>query len=129
VDGFSIEVDVPGGPEAPRRARRFVRGALAGRVSALLLADVALLVTELVANSVRHGGAGDGTALRVRVDGRPPALRVEVADPGRSAHVAPRKADLEGGGGLGLHIVDRLASRWGVGDGPGTRVWFEVEWR
>jgi anti-sigma regulatory factor (Ser/Thr protein kinase) len=127
VDGFLIEADVPGGPGAPRRARGVVRRALAGRVPARLQYDIALLVTELVANGVRHGGADDRSALRLRVDGRPPSLRVEVADPGRG-RVAPRAADLDGGGGLGLHIVDRVANRWGVATGPGTRVWFEVDW-
>jgi anti-sigma regulatory factor (Ser/Thr protein kinase) len=129
VDAFSIEADVPGGPEAPRRARTFVRRALANRVPAHLQPDIALLVTELVANGVRHGGADADAALHLRVDGRPPALRVEVADPGhRRARVRPRGADLDGGGGLGLQIVDRIADRWGVADGPGTRVWFEVDW-
>ena len=33
----------------------------------------------------------------------------------------PRSPDLAGGGGLGLHIVERLASRWGVRKGPTRR--------
>jgi hypothetical protein len=41
--------------------------------------------------------------------------------------IGPRAPDLTGGGGLGLHIVERLASRWGVRDGARTVVWFELD--
>jgi anti-sigma regulatory factor (Ser/Thr protein kinase) len=129
VEAFEIEAGVPGGPDAPRRARSLVRDQLAGRLPRRQLADVALLVTELVANGVRHGGAADGGELQVRLQGRPATLRVEVADPGPRRPLAPRRPDLDGGGGLGLQIVERVASRWGVGDGPSTSVWFEVDCR
>jgi anti-sigma regulatory factor (Ser/Thr protein kinase) len=128
VESFWIEADVPGGPDAARRARHFIRDELAGRLPRRQLADVTLLVTELVANGVRHGGAGTTSELQLRVEGRPAALRVEVADPGPRRRVAPRQPDLTGGGGLGLQIVERVASRWGVGDGPRTSVWFEMDW-
>ena len=61
-------------------------------------------------------------------EGRPPALRVEVANPDHvPGTVALRPPDLHGGGGLGLHIVERLSSRWGVQDEPPTTVWFELD--
>lgn len=124
---FSIAADVPGGPDAPRHARRLIREGLADRVPATVLEDALLLVTELVANGVRHGGAGPDAALRLHVEGGGAWLRVEVVDPGADGRIAPRQPDMAAGGGLGLHIVDRLASRWGVGDGPGTSVWFELD--
>ena len=40
-----------------------------------------------------------------------------------------RDPDILKGGRLGLHIVDRVASRWGVNDGPRTAVWFELDCR
>ncbi|MGH2948443.1 MAG: ATP-binding protein [Solirubrobacteraceae bacterium] len=129
MDAFEIQADVPGGPDAARRARTFVRDVLAGRLPRRQLADVSLLVTELVANGVRHGGAGSGRELQLRLQVRPAALRVEVADPGPRRRVSPRRPDLAGGGGLGLQIVERVASRWGVGDGPRTSVWFEMDCR
>jgi anti-sigma regulatory factor (Ser/Thr protein kinase) len=125
-----VEADVAGGPDAARRARRLVRHELSDRVSPRVLGDIALLVTELVANGVRHGGAGAGRALHLRLERRERSLRVEVADPGRRRNaIAPRQADLRGGGGLGLQIVEHLSNRWGVDDGPQTRVWFELELR
>jgi anti-sigma regulatory factor (Ser/Thr protein kinase) len=125
---FAVEVDVPGGPTAGRHARRLVNRELTGRVPDYLVGDVALLVTELVVNGVRHGGAGPGSAMRVAIEGRPPGLHVEVANPHpHPGQVELRRPDLEGQGGLGLHIVERMASRWGVSNSAGTVVWFELD--
>lgn len=128
MEAFSVETDLRGGPRAGSRARRLLRQKLGGRVPVGLLRDAALLVTELVANGVRHGGADDGTQLRLRLEVRPPALRVEVENPHDApARVGIRRPDMRGGGGLGLHIVDRVASRWGVREHPHTAVWFELD--
>ena len=123
-----VEADLPGGPHAAWRARRLVDSELSGRIPRTVLADVALLVTELVANGVRHGGAGSDAALRLLLEGHPEGkLRVEVANPGPAGEIAPRPPDLLGGGGLGLHIVEKVASRWGVLEEPRPAVWFEVD--
>jgi anti-sigma regulatory factor (Ser/Thr protein kinase) len=128
METFAVEADVPGGPRAASRARRLVRDELGGRVPDEVLPDVALLVTELVANGVRHGGAHAGTELHVVMEVRPRALHVEVQNPDHvTSAVAPRAPDLERGGGLGLNIVQRLAKRWGVRNGRPAAVWFELE--
>jgi len=129
VDSFSVTADVSGGPTAAAHARGVIRSELTGRVPGELLADISLLVTELVANGVRHGGAGPDSELRLRFEGRPPRIYVEVVDPAANGGgtIAPRATDHDRGGGLGLQIVERVATRWGVGSGPGTSVWFEVD--
>jgi anti-sigma regulatory factor (Ser/Thr protein kinase) len=128
MEAFSVEVDLPGGPNAVFRARTLMRDELSGRVPRHVLPDIALLLTELVANGVRHGGADERAELQVRFEGRPPALRVEVANPDDApGAVGMRRPDLDGGGGLGLHIVERVASRWGVREGARTAVWFELD--
>ena len=128
MDTFALEADVPGGPHATSRARRLVEHELGGRVPADVLPDVSLMVTELVANGVRHGGGHAGTELRVVLELRSRALHVEVHNPGQaSGAVGRRSPGMGGGGGLGLHIIDRLASRWGVHEGKRTAVWFELD--
>jgi anti-sigma regulatory factor (Ser/Thr protein kinase) len=127
MEAFAVEADVPGGPHAAARARRLVREELSGRVPAAVLPDVELLVTELVANGVRHGGAGADAELHLLLEARRAALHVEVINPEHNGEVALRPPDLTGGGGLGLHIVEHLANRWGVRHDPRTAVWFELD--
>jgi hypothetical protein len=128
METFAVEADVPGGPNAASCARRLVHEKLSGRVPDAVLPDVALLVTELVANGVRHGGAHAGADLHVRFEGRPAALFVEVLNAdGASGLVGVRTPDLTGGGGLGRHIVERVATRWGIRKGRRTAVWFELD--
>jgi anti-sigma regulatory factor (Ser/Thr protein kinase) len=128
VDAFTVDATVDGGIDAARRSRRLLEDKLRGRVPEEVLEDAELLTTELVANGVRHGGATDDEALRIRLEGRHGSLRVEVADPGSNPfRVAPRQADIENGGGIGLQLVDQVARRWGVGQQAPTTVWFELE--
>jgi anti-sigma regulatory factor (Ser/Thr protein kinase) len=129
MEAFDVEASLPGGPRAAWRARRLVEDELSGRVPDAVLPDVALLLTELVANGVRHGGADEQASLDVRFEARDDALHVEVANPSESkpGAVGPRAPDMIGGGGLGLHIVDRVATRWGVIEEPYTTVWFELD--
>jgi anti-sigma regulatory factor (Ser/Thr protein kinase) len=128
VEVFTVEADVPGGPHAAARARRLVESELAGRMPNDLIGDVCLLVTELVANGVRHGGASTDRTLHLLLQGRSPGLHVEVVNADWAVRaVAPRAPDVTGGGGLGLHLVDELATRWGVYDGLPTAVWFELD--
>jgi anti-sigma regulatory factor (Ser/Thr protein kinase) len=126
---FSRDADIAGGPGAAATARRIVEAELDGRLPRQVVEDVALLVTELVANGVRHGGAGADSSLHLLLEGDRPGLRVEIVNPaGAGAHrPARRPADLGGGGGLGLNLVEALASRWGVRSIPSTAVWFELD--
>jgi two-component sensor histidine kinase len=128
VEAFSVEADVPGGPHAAARARRMIQSELAGLVPAPLLADVALLTTELVANGVRHGGGGPDQHLRVALECGGPGLHVEVTNADHVDRViAPRRPDMAGGGGIGLQLVEQLAARWGVRDSRPAGVWFEMD--
>jgi anti-sigma regulatory factor (Ser/Thr protein kinase) len=128
VDPFSRGVDVPGGIGAAARARRVVEDELSRRLPRRTVEDVALLVTELIANGVRHGGADDDSFLYLMLEGQRDLLHVEVVN-ATDSHGAParRAADLTGGGGIGLNLVDSLSSRWGVRRGANTAVWFELD--
>jgi anti-sigma regulatory factor (Ser/Thr protein kinase) len=86
-----------------------------------------LVVTELVTNSVRHSGAGaeEALTLRVALSFATDTLRVEVEDSGCDGAVAPKPPGLNGGGGLGLNLVQAMSELWGVERVAtgGTRVW------
>lgn len=123
-----MDVNLSGGPGAAARARRMVEHELDGRLPDHVIADVSLLVTELIANSVRHGGADDDSYLRLILEGQRQGLHVEVTNPDGAVGAPARRApDMAGGGGIGLNLVDTLATRWGVKRLPHTAVWFELD--
>jgi anti-sigma regulatory factor (Ser/Thr protein kinase) len=122
-----VEVDeatVPCGPQAPSLARVLVARWLDGHGHAELREDACLLVSELVTNSVTHAGQPAGAPLQIRTSAVKGVVRIEVEDAGHGA-VRPRAPE-PGRGGLGLHLVDTLAARWGVESERGTHVWFEL---
>lgn len=103
-------------------ARRFVEETLRRWDCEEVLETVKLLVSELVTNSIVHGGSAPEVAVFLRAD----ALRIEVSDRGEGAP-APRAAEDEATSGRGLAMVEMLASAWGVeATGDGKTVWFEV---
>ena len=87
------------------------------------LHDARLIVTELVANAVRHGSAGGPVSVVMRWDRR--CLQIEVHSTGPFHEREHSRA--VGAGGLGLLLVDQLADRWGVRSGKDTTVWAEIE--
>jgi serine/threonine-protein kinase RsbW len=97
-----------------------------GHASDAMLVDAQLLISEMVANSVRHADAPADAVIRVRARVRADVLRLEVADRGRSGSIARRAPDLQRGGGFGLNVVETLSRRWGVHRDAGTQVWAEI---
>lgn len=113
-------------PDAPRLARRAVRQGLPG-VAVETLETVALLVSELVTNSIRHGSPDAGESVVLRISHRPGLIRIEVADAGGGFRYEPRARPLDHAGGWGLYLVDRISHRWGIEEGSATVVWFEFD--
>jgi two-component sensor histidine kinase len=121
------ELRLPAESVAPALARAGVRGVSPG-LSDRTAADLALLVTEVVANSVRHASssAGDEIVVRLFVGD---TIRVVVDDsgPGFDAGIPTQSADGVASG-WGLYLLDSLASSWGVElHDDHTTVWFELE--
>ena len=86
------------------------------------LDDGALIISELVTNSVRHSGS---EWVEVAIVVRGDCLRVEVSDQSTQP-IRPRTPDVHGG--WGLAILVELATRWGVDRRPtGKTVWFEYD--
>ena len=102
-------------------ARKTLRIVLGNWADDGIRADAALLLTELVANCVRHARSPMQIRLTVEHD----LLRAEVRD-GSALNPLPREPDEHGG--RGVLILDALASRWGVFGHPGAgkTVWFEL---
>ena len=117
----------PGGEKAAGHARRVLERWLAHALPGERLGDMQLLVTEIVANCVRHGRVGeDGEIdLLVKLDGG--VARVEVRDTGIQADPRLKTPDLFGGGGFGMVLVERMSSAWGVEHEPGVVMWFEMD--
>lgn len=119
-----LTLRLAGGPEAAARARRSV-ARLRADLDPPLTETLRLLVTELVANAVKHAAA-ESLTLRIVV-GRS-AVLTEVTDQGPGFDPANTGAPRTDHTGWGLFLVERLADRWGVArDGRCTRVWFELK--
>lgn len=114
-----LDLTLQATPQAPAAARAAIDRFGVG-LSEEQRFNLRLLVSELVANAVRHGGGP------IRVTGRsgPERLYVEVSDRGggfdwRSGPPCPNE-------GRGLPLVAALADRWGLTFGDGTTAWFEL---
>lgn len=119
-----LQLDLKRDENAPGVARAAVTGLYdqpgmtVARYQTLLL-----LVSEIVTNAVLHSKAPPWTPIRFSAGADRDRVRVQVHDGGPTFDppVGPGER-----GGWGLHILDREARDWGVQQGDGTLVWFEL---
>jgi anti-sigma regulatory factor (Ser/Thr protein kinase) len=123
----TVSFSVPGGNGAASMARRSVLSIEAG-LPLGVRHRVALLLSELVANAVQHGGAGAMESVQVRVETSAGRIRVEVIDPGWG-DVEPPPRIQHPDGGYGLLLVGHLSDSHGreATDDGGSRAWFEID--
>jgi anti-sigma regulatory factor (Ser/Thr protein kinase) len=127
----AVRLELNRDAEAPGTARALVDGwcpDLAGgppRRETLIL-----LVSEVVTNAVLHSRGPADAPIRVTANVREDRIHVAVTDAGEGFTPAvpgdPAAGDGPRIGGYGLYVLDRAASRWGVEEDEGTRVWFEL---
>jgi anti-sigma regulatory factor (Ser/Thr protein kinase) len=113
----------PGHPESVPTARHFVSNAVAD-VPKEIADRVALMVSELATNAIRHGGSDFEVLVELTSD----ELHVEIADSGEGSPTVHRALPLDASG-RGLHIVESLSDKWGVRratSGIGKTVWFTL---
>jgi anti-sigma regulatory factor (Ser/Thr protein kinase) len=126
TEGDCAEWTFPADPGAVRAARSAVRARLRDWDLDSLADITALLVSELVTNSLRHATGPIGVRL-VRPDRPRGVLLVEVSDPlpDPPRERAARPADESG---RGLQLVAHSSRRWGTrpGRNTGKTVWFEL---
>jgi anti-sigma regulatory factor (Ser/Thr protein kinase) len=113
-------------PRAAAEARRELVGLTLPKITR---ENLALLVSELVTNSVRHAGQPADAPIGVQVSNGSGSVRLTVHDcgqgfpfPAQEVPVAPLLA-----GGRGLAIVAALSETWGVDSNPdGCTVWCQL---
>ena len=120
-----IDIALTGTARAAGQAREALK-TLKALLSPETFEDLRLLVSEVVANSVRHAGAqAQKGYVRLKVFASDKLVRVEVSDQGsgfdKAALEDPRPDDPSG---RGLYLVDKIAQSWGVTKDGETCVWF-----
>lgn len=123
----TISFGVPGGVQAPRRARSVMSAHLRG-IDPAVAPDAELIISELVTNSIRHAGVGSDQLVAVDLMVLDERLRITVTDPGCDLEPRLITEDPDGLGGHGLRLVEQLSVSWGVGrDAVGaTQVWCDL---
>ena len=110
---------------APAEARRSLERVVGEDREALETCQ--LLVSELVTNSVRHAELEADARIGLRVEADDRAIRVAVSDPGQGFDQPTGAPAAGSASGWGLYLVEQMADRWGVEQGPDTLVWFELD--
>ena len=112
-----IVLQLEPGANAPRMSRRRLqelKDDLEPKYS-----DIAIVVSELVTNSVKHG---NGTkAISVEVTATEEMVTVTVTDQGPCF-----TKEASSNGGMGLQIVDQIAQRWEIRQTDGCQVSVEI---
>jgi anti-sigma regulatory factor (Ser/Thr protein kinase) len=113
-------------PEAVAGARERVVRLAAPHVDAERLANLRLVISEVITNAVRHGAPGEEVLIAVTPKDR--FLCIQVTDQGDGFVPRPAALGPHDDGGFGLFLVEQLTRRWGLTrENAATRVWFEFD--
>ena len=128
MDGVctNLHVRIPADARAPASARHALTD-LQPMLDTEVFESAALLVSELVTNSVRHASIGENDLIDVHMEATERGVRIEVDDPGPGFHWRGPFRDPASQGGFGILLLDELASRWGAERGAPARVWFQLD--
>ena len=126
MPGSRLALTLAGVPAAAHEARVLLRSWMAARACADDAIETAeLLLTEVVANAVRHTDS-ERLQLTAAFNGRLVRVGVEDCSPD-PPRPPPDVVDPERPGGRGVWLVQRLSQAWGWSAVPGGKqVWFEL---
>jgi anti-sigma regulatory factor (Ser/Thr protein kinase) len=101
---------------------------LEGLTPATTASDAALIISELVTNSVLHANVGLHDVMILELTRLGDGIQIAVTDPG--SHLEPRILPIDPAtpGGFGLRLVDAMSSDWGVvrEESGAIRVWCDL---
>jgi anti-sigma B factor antagonist len=126
----TLRIDLDSSPAAAAAARAAVRELVScDSAAAEELELLALLVSEVVTNAVKHGGAVAQRGIEFNVHTTPRRTRVVVTDGGPGFdRWEERCSPSFGPGGYGIFLLNSEASRWGTLRAPDRfSVWFELD--
>lgn len=114
--------------DAAAEARRVVVTDLEARgVPESVVDEVELVLSELIANSLRHAGSLPDGTIRVHWKAKGGVVEIEVTDGGGTTLPSVRRPAPWAPSGRGLRIVRSIAHEWGVVDERGTvTVWAAI---
>ena len=124
-----MELRLPCEVASIRSARRLATDFAEDRLSDMQLDDLALMVSEVVANAVRHGSPEADGNIGLLLEEDQDVLRVVVTDGGQAFAFHPKSIDPDSDEHFGLLLVDELADRWGVSLDGKKAIWLEVDTR
>jgi anti-sigma regulatory factor (Ser/Thr protein kinase) len=124
VGARTICREFPSTPGAIGRARHAL-DCLYVELGEELHSTTALLVSELVSNSVKYSKVSNGV-IELLACVTPRVVHVEVSDDGEGFEPHP-VAHHDAESGRGLEVLQELAHRWGRPAGMRTAVWFELD--
>ena len=111
LGGFAV----PHSPASASVARQRLGALLDTQgVPADVVADLVLIVSELIGNAVSHARPLNSGLLQVEWELGPGVIKIAVTDGGAPTLPEALAPTLDAHGGRGLAIVDALASEWGV---------------
>jgi two-component sensor histidine kinase len=111
-------------PESPSHARNALR-VLRGSLWIGTFDHLALLITELITNSIKHAGLGPNDLIEVKVELQGRVVHARVSDGGVGFSPEDRDTDPWALRGRGLTLLRNLADHWGTAD-SGSTVWFDL---
>jgi anti-sigma regulatory factor (Ser/Thr protein kinase) len=121
----SVSIFLPHSTSSVRSARRRLSADLLRRgIPDEVIADAALVVSEMISNALKHARPLESGQIRISWDASSTCVELQVSDGGGPTRPYLQPPSLTSVGGRGLAIVATLCTEWGVRqEADATTVW------